>query len=326
MKKGEIIIYQGKNGEIALKGDLKKETLWASQAQIADLFGVDRSVVTRHIKNIFSDKELDKKVVSAKFAQTTPHGAIKGKTQTKDVMFYNLDIILAVGYRTNSKVAIEFRKWATKILREHITKGYTINKKVLAKNYDGFLQAVESVKKLLPSGGQVKAEDALELVKMFASTWLSLDAYDKLSLPKSGANKKRVSVTAEELKKAIEELKQDLQKKKEASNLFAQDRQKDSVAGIVGNVFQSAFGREMYATLEEKAAHLLYFFVKNHPFVDGNKRSGAFAFVWFLNKAGLLKKDRMTPEALTALTLLVAESDPKDKDKMIGLILQLLKR
>ena len=122
-------------GEIAFKGDLHKETLWATQAQIASLFAVDRSVVTTHMTNIFADKELNKKVVSAKFAQTTPHGAIPGKTQTKDVLFYNLDIILAVGYRTNSSVAISFRKWATKVLRQHITKGYTINKKRIVKNY-----------------------------------------------------------------------------------------------------------------------------------------------------------------------------------------------
>jgi prophage maintenance system killer protein len=182
------------------------------------------------------------------------------------------------------------------------------------------------VQKLLPNGAQVKAEDALELVKMFADTWLSLDAYDKASLPKSGASKKQTRVTAQELAEAIEQLKNDLLKKKEATELFARERNEDAISGIVGNVFQSVFGRDVYETLEEKSAHLLYFFVKDHPFTDGNKRSGAFAFVWFLNKAGLLRKDRITPEALTVLTLLVAESNPKDKDRVIGLILQLLKK
>lgn len=325
MKK-EIIIYQGKNGEIAFKGDIQKETLWASQAQIADLFGIDRSVVTKHIKNIFSDKELDERVVSAKFAQTTSHGAIKGKTQTKDVIFYNLDIILAVGYRTKSSMAVSFRQWATKILREHITKGYTINKKRIAKNYDEFLGAVESVRKLLSTGGQVKTEDALELIKMFADAWLSLDAYDKSGLPKTGATKRQVTINADELTEAIARLKLKLFEKKEATEIFAQERQKGVAAGIVGSVFQSAFGCDVYQTLEEKAAHLLYFFVKNHPFIDGNKRTGAFSFVWFLSKAGLLRRDKISPQALTALTLLVAESNPKEKDKMIGLILQLLKK
>jgi hypothetical protein len=129
----DIIIYQGKNGKIDFRGDAQGETLWASQAQIADLFGVERSVVTKHIKNIFADKELDKEMVSAKFAHTTIHGAIKGKTQTKDVAFYNLDIVLAVGYRVNSSMAIRFRQWATKTLSQHIIKGYTINKKQLIK-------------------------------------------------------------------------------------------------------------------------------------------------------------------------------------------------
>ncbi len=316
MKK-EIIIYQSKNGEIEFKGDIKKETLWASQSQIVELFGVDQSVVSRHVRNIFKDGEIDEKSNMQKM-----HIA----HSDKPVIFYSLDVILSVGYRTNSRVAVEFRKWATKTLRQHIVTGYTINKKRITKNYDEFVRAIESVQKLLPKNGNVKAQDALELVKMFADTWLSLDAYDKASFPKKGTTKKQAKITAKELENAIATLKYDLQKKEEATELFAQEKQKDAISGIVGNVFQSLFGRDAYETLEEKSAHLLYFFVKNHPFTDGNKRSGAFAFVWFLNKAGILHKDKMSPQALTALTLLVAQSDPKDKDKMIGLILQLLKK
>lgn len=316
MKK-EVIIYQTKRGEIEFKGDLQKETLWTTQAQIVDLFGVDQSVVSRHIRNIFKDGEIDEKSNMQKM-----HIA----NSDKPVAFYSLDVILAVGYRANSKVAIEFRKWATKTLRQHIIGGYTINRKRIAKNYDEFLRAVESVKKLLPAGGRVKAADALELIKLFANTWLSLSAYDKLALPKAGASKKQVLITAEELAKALAQLKSDLIKRREATELFGQEKDKNATAGIVGNVFQSIFGRDAYPALEEKAAHLLYFFVKNHPFTDGNKRSGAFTFVWFLHKAGLLRKERMSPEALTALTLLTAESNPKDKDRVIGLILQLLKK
>jgi len=322
MKK-EIIIYQSKQGEIEFRGDLHKETLWASLQQIADLFETDKSGISRHIKNIYQTGELEPKSTVAKIAivQTEGKRAVK-----REIEYYNLDLILSVGYRVNSKTATKFRQWATKTLRQHIILGYTINKKRIVNNYNKFLAAVETVKKLLPAGGQVKAEDALELVKMFANTWLSLDAYDKSSLPKSGSTKKQAKITAEELIKAIADLKRDLQKKKEATEFFAQDMQNGAISGIVGNVFQSVFGHDAYETIEEKAAHLLYFFVKNHPFTDGNKRSGAFVFVWFLNKAGLLRKDKMTPEALTALTLLVAESNPKDKDKIVGLILQLLKR
>ncbi|QQS61251.1 MAG: virulence RhuM family protein [Candidatus Moraniibacteriota bacterium] len=319
MKK-EIIIFQSKNGEIEFKGDLKKETLWASLQQIADLFGRDKSVISRHIKNIFKEEELHRDSVVAFFATTASDG------KTYQVEYFDLDVILSVGYRVNSVNATKFRQWATKTLRQHIVTGYTINKKRITKNYDEFLRAIESVQKLLPKNGNVKAGDTLELVKMFADTWLSLNAYDTSTFPKRGMTKKQAKITAKELENAIATLKYNLQRKEEATELFAQEKQKDAVSGISGNVFQSFFGRDAYETLEEKSAHLLYFFVKNHPFTDGNKRSGAFAFVWFLNKVGILHKDKMSPQALTALTLLVAESDPKDKDKMIGLILQLLKK
>jgi prophage maintenance system killer protein len=172
----------------------------------------------------------------------------------------------------------------------------------------------------------VGADDALELIKMFASTWLSLEAYDEETLPKTGSVKKRVSITGEHVHTALLKLREELMEKKEASELFGVEKQKESVAGIVGNVFQAFGGNDVYPTLEEKAAHLLYFMVKNHPFIDGNKRSGAFAFVWFLRRAKILNVAKMTPEALTSLTLLVAESDPKDKDRMIGLVLMLLKK
>jgi prophage maintenance system killer protein len=316
MKK-EFVIYQGKNGEIAFKGDVKKETIWASQAQIVALFDVDQSVVSRHIKNVFKDGEISEKSNMQKM-----HIA----NSDKPVVLYSLDVILAVGYRTNSKVAIGFRKWATKTLRTYLTQGFIIHPKQIAKNHEVFLQAVESVRKLLPSGGQIKAEDALELVKFFANTWVSLDAYDKSTLPQKGVSKKQVRITGHELSTAITALKRDLLKKGEATNLFAQERSRDAVEGIVGNVFQTVFGKDVYPTLEEKAAHLLYFIVKNHPFSDGNKRSGAFSFVWFLSRVGLLRTDRLTPEALTTLTLLVAESNPKEKERMIGLILLMLKQ
>jgi death-on-curing family protein len=319
MEKKEIIIYQAKNGEIEFKGDLQNDTLWANLQQIAELFDTDKSGISRHIKNIFKDEELERNSVVAFFATTASDG------KTYQVEYFNLDVILSVGYRVNSKTATKFRKWATKTLKDHIVNGYTINKKRISKNYDEFLQAVETVKKLLPNDNKVQASDALELVKMFANTWFSLDAYDKSLLPKTGASKKQALITAEELKEAIFELRENLISKKEASELFATDRVKDSIAGIVGNVFQSVFGQEVYETIEEKASYLLYFFVKNHPFVDGNKRSGAFAFIWFLNKSGIFNKNKISPEALTVLTLLVAESNPKDKEKVIGLILLLLK-
>ncbi|MFA6306013.1 MAG: Fic family protein, partial [Candidatus Gracilibacteria bacterium] len=163
------------------------------------------------------------------------------------------------------------------------------------------------------------------LIKMFANTWFSLDAYDKENFPKTGVTKKEFQLTAKELTEALSDLKIGLTKSGQAGDLFGIARKEQSMEGILGNVLQSFGGKDLYPTIEEKAAHLLYFTVKNHPFVDGNKRSGAFTFVWFLKQTGLLNPMRMTPEALTALTLLVAESNPKDKERMIGLILLILK-
>lgn len=318
-RKNTLAIYQTKSGAVELRGDVSHETLWASLDQIASIFGRDKSVISRHIKNIFIEGELKKSSVVALFATTAADG------KTYQVEYFNLDVIISVGYRVNSKQATQFRQWATKTLRRYITTGFVVNKKHVAKHYAAFLKAVESVQKLLPAGGRVDAESALELTKLFASTWFSLDAYDKAELPTQGATRKQVSFTASELGEALATFKTDLSRRHEAGDLFGADRGQGSIAGIVGNVFQALGGRDVYPTVEEKAAHLLYFIVKNHPFVDGNKRSGAFAFVWFLRKAGILDTGKLTPEALTALTLLVAESNPRHKDRLIGLVLQLLR-
>ncbi len=320
------IIFQAKNGAIELRGDITKETLWATQAQIAELFETERSVVTKHIKNIFKDSELDQEVVCAKIAHTTSHGALENKTQTREVSVYNLDIILAIGYRTNSAKAIEFRKWATKILKDHLVKGYTINKKVVQKNYEEFLKSVNEIKSLLPGENFSNTKNVLELVNTFAYTWLTLDSYDKESFNKIKTTKKKVSLTASELNYALLELKNDLIKKGEATEIFAVDRNKESLEGIIGNVMQSFGGGDMYASIEEKAVHLLYFMIKNHPFVDGNKRSGAFSFIWFLNKYKLLNKEKISPEALAAITLLIAESDPAHKERMVKLVMSLISK
>lgn len=320
--KNKIVIYQTKNGAIELREDVRTETMWATLQQIADLFDTDKSGISRHIRNIFDSEELDSKATVAKIAIVQKEGQ---REVSRDVDYYNLDMILSVGYRVNSKKATTFRQWATRTLHSHIVDGYTINKKRLSKNYNAFLKAVEQVRTLLPSGGTVGATDALELIKMFANTWFSLDAYDKESFPKIGITKIEFQLNANELNKALSDLRFNLIKNMQATDLFGTARSGHGLGGILGNVFQSFDGKDLYPTLEEKAAHLLYFVVKNHPFIDGNKRSGAFAFVWFLKKAGLLNPIRITPEALTALTLLVAESNPKDKDRMIGLILLILK-
>jgi len=285
-QQNQLMIYQTKSGKIEFRGDFDRDTVWGTQQQIAEVFNIDRTVVTKHINKILKDKEIDGKSNVQKM-----HIA----NSDKPIKLYSLDVILAVGYRTNSSKAIAFRIWATKTLKQHLLQGYTINKKSIGNNYQKFMQAVEDVKALLPAESAVSAKDVLELINIFASTWFSLNAYDT----------KLVYFTGEELAIALQDLKRTLIAKKQATELFAHETNEDMVGGIVGNVLQSFGKKDVYPTIEEKAAHLLYFMVKNHPFIDGNKRSGAFSFVWFLKKARVLGTS-LTPEALTALTLLVA--------------------
>ncbi|HEY4509941.1 MAG TPA: virulence protein RhuM/Fic/DOC family protein [Candidatus Paceibacterota bacterium] len=312
----QIVIYQTPSGAIELRGDFDKETVWATQAQIANVFQIERSVATKHIRNILKDKEISEKSNVQK---------MHIPNSDKPTAFYSLDIILAVGYRANSKRAIEFRQWATKTLHEHITRGYTINRARIAENYEAFMKAVTDIQMLLPEQITLDPKTILELIKEFASTWVSLDAYDKEALKIVGTTKKAIRLTGEELTDAIQTLRAELAKKGEATEIFAQEREKGSVEGIVGNVMQSFGGNPLYASIEEKGAHLLYFMVKNHPFTDGNKRSGAFAFVWFLRKFRTKGSRNINPASLTALTLLIAESDPKKNEQMVALVTQLLK-
>lgn len=322
-KMTEIVIYKTKSGTIDLKIDIEKETLWATQSQIASVFDVNPQAITKHLKNIYHEGELSRSATCSKMEQVQNEGARLVKRQ---VEVYNLDAIISVGYRINSKTGTKFRQWATKILQTHIIEGFTINKSRILKNYKAFLIAVDSMKNVLPEAGGFDKSHTIEIIKIFADTWFSLDAYDKEALPKFGRSKKQIIVTAQYLANALSELKKFLIAKKEASQLFGQENNPGSFGAIIGNIFQSFNGKDLYPANEEKAAHLLYFMVKNHPFIDGNKRCGAFAFVWFLKKAGILDLSRFTPQALTALTLLIAESNPAHKKNMIGLILMLLKR
>lgn len=318
----KMVIYQTKSGALELRGDIEKETVWASLDEISIVFGRDKSVISRHLKNIYKEGELQQVSTVAKNATVQLEGK---RNVTREIEYYNLDAIISVGYRVNSKVATEFRQWATKTLREHITKGYTINPKRVAQNYDVFMKAVSDVQVLLPEHVTLDPKTILELIKEFASTWVSLDAYDKETLTLKGVTKKKVNLVGADLLAAISELKRELIKKGEATELFANERREGSIEGIVGNVMQSFAGKAVYSTAEEKAAHLLYFMVKNHPFSDGNKRSGAFAFVWFLRKIGIKGAKNINPTALTAITLLIAESNPNKKEQMVALITTMLR-
>ncbi len=319
----ELVIYQTKSGALELRGDFTNDTLWATQAQIAEVFGVTPQNVTMHLRNIYKDGELDQVSTCKESLQVQREGK---RQVSRQVTFYNLDIMIAVGYRVNSVTGTQFRQWATKTLRQHIVDGYTINPDRVSQNYATFMKAVQQVQAVLPAGEVMDGKEVLELVRLFADTWFSLDAYDKELLAPAKVSKKKVALTASELIDSLGVLKKELVKKGEATDNFAQARGQQSLEGIVGNVMQSFGGQAVYPTVESKAAHLLYFIIKNHPFVDGNKRSGAYAFVWFLRKARVLDTKRLTPTALTALTLLIAESNPKDMEKVVSLVALLISR
>lgn len=310
----ELAIFQTNSGSIEVRTDAKNATVWLTQADLSSIFEKDQSVISRHLKNIFKDGEVEEKSNMQKM-----HIA----NSDKPVTFYSLDIVLAVGYRTNSAKAIKFRKWATQILKQHITQGYTINQKVLENNKKQFLKTLNDLKILTQSTDILAVNDILSLIESFSDTFFSLENYDKNNFPKNG-NISEVTTSATDLKNDLQILKEELIKKGEATKLFAQEKQKGSLEGIFGNVFQSIYEQDAYPSIEEKAAHLLYFIVKNHPFNDGNKRSGAFAFIWLLQKANYNFMHQISPQTLTTLTLLIALSSPEEKEKMIGLVLLIL--
>ena len=321
-KKGEIIIYKTSKNEVDLKVRFENETVWLTQAEIAELFGKDRTVITKHIKNIFADKEINLKSNVQKM-----HIA----NSDKPVEFYSLDVILAVGYRTNSARAIHFRKWATSVLKKYLLQGYTINEKRLLEAREKFneLQTVisflrEKSKKELLNG---QAGEILNLLSDYSKTLTILEQYDKGQLKESKGGKTKFVLKYDDCLKIIAELKKELVMKKEASDLFGNERD-GSFEGIIKGLYQSFGGKELYSSIEDKASHLLYFIIKDHPFSDGNKRSAAFLFVYFLDKTDFLFKKngerKINDNALVALALLVAESDPKEKDVMVKIIKNLI--
>lgn len=318
MADNSLIIYQASTGAIELPIDATSETIWATQKQIAEVFGVDVRTVNEHLRNIFNTEELNESAVIRKFRITASDG------KAYNTQHYNLDAIISVGYRINSKNATAFRKWATRTLQGFITDGYLINPARIEYNRSQFTKALEDLKLLSTTTPVLGTTETTDLALAFASTWFSLDAYDKSELPASGTTRQALTLGANDLQAELVHLKARLIRDDEATELFATERDEGGLHALFKDIFQTFDGADVYPTVEEKAAHLLYFTVKNHVFVDGNKRSGAYAFVWFLQKTGLLNTHEISPQALTAITLLVAESDPKDKDRMIGLILLLL--
>lgn len=313
----EIIIFDGDSSAVEVR--LEGESLWLSLQQIAILFERDKSVISRHLRNIFATDELVREAVVAKNATTAADG------KTYQVEYYNLDAIISVGYRVNSSRATRFRQWATRVLREHLTQGYSLNEHRLAlRGVAELEQAVELLGQTLTRQHLVSdiGQEVIGLILGYARTWRLLQDYDEnaLGLP-AGAQPARGILSVDEARRALDALGAELRSRGEASVLFARDRG-DGLAAILGNLEQTMFGDALYRTREERAAHLLYFVIKNHPFSDGNKRSGAFLFLLYLRQEGM--QLTLNEQGLTALTLLIAESDPKSKDLMVRLVMNLV--
>ncbi len=307
--KGEIILYQAKDGKVTLEVNLQRETVWLAQKQIAELFKTERSVITKHLHNIFKNRELNKDSVCAFFAHTARDGKVY---QTK---FYNLDAIISVGYRVNSSRATQFRIWATNILKKYLIDGYVLNERRLHEQKRK-LEALQKAIRLIHNvKGRKELEykeamGLLEVISDYSYALELLDDYDARRLKISGTSKvEKVRLTYEEALKAVRQLK----KKFGSSGLFGQEKDK-SFKSSISSIYQTFDRKELYPSIEEKAANLLYFIVKNHSFVDGNKRIAASMFLWFLKKNKLLYKEdgakRIPDNALVALTLMIAESNP----------------
>lgn len=321
-----VKLFESADGNLSLEVRLEEDTVWLSSEQMASLFDRERSVITKHIKNVFKEGELEANSTCAKFAQVQKEG---GREVTREIEFYNLDVIISVGYRVKSARGVLFRKWATQTLRQHLVQGYTLNQQRFEENALTLEKALELVRKTArsPELNTDAGRGLVEIVSRYTQTFLWLQRYDEGLLNEPDGQSGGLLPTTEEATYKLQQLKQSLIAKGEATALFAQSRG-DGLDAILGNLNQSVFGEPAYPTIESKAAHLLYFVVKNHPFSDGNKRSGAFLFVDFLhiNKRLFNKKGEVVinDTGLAALTLLVAESDPKQKDILIKLIMNML--
>jgi prophage maintenance system killer protein len=325
MRPVDVEVYQNEEGSIALKVPVQWESVWLNANQMAQLFGRDKSVISRHVRNVFQEGELEEGATVAKFATVQNEG---DRQVSRQVAHYNLDVVISVGYRVKSQQGVRFRQWATSLLRDHLVKGYTVDQKRLAENVDELSKALELVRR---SAGRIhhaaEGRGLVDVISRYTQTFLWLQQYDEGRLAEPEGQRGGRLMSLDEAQSALAELKTQLMDKGEATALFAMDKG-SGLASIWGALGQSAFGEDVYPSVESKAAHLLYFVVKNHPFTDGNKRSAAFLLVCFLNGNGRLFNAEGEPvineAGLAALTLLVAESDPKEKDTVIRLILNLL--
>lgn len=311
----EVVIF--KNGELELEVTVSenRENVWLSQDQMATLFDVDRSRVTRHIKNIYDDNELVENSTCAENALVQTEGKRKVK---RTIKIYNLDMILAVGYRVKSPNGIIFRKWATSILKDYMIKGYAINQKRL----DALHKTVEIQTRILASTLELDEKEVLNVIETYANALSLLDDYDHGLLSKPEGTDSIYRLSYQECRELIDKMKFD-------SDVFGVEKEEGKLKGILAAVYQNVFGQELYPSIEEKAANLLYFLIKDHPFADGCKRIGATIFLEFLNKNNHLIIEGtpiISNSALVAITLMIAESRPEEKETMISLVMNFLSK
>jgi prophage maintenance system killer protein len=327
MEENQIVIYQTDNGQTAIDVRVENETVWLSQAQMADLFQKDRSDISRHINNVFKEGELDRKVVCANFAHTTQHGAIKGKTQNKGVILYNLDVIISVGYRVKSQRGVQFRQWANKILKEFLIKGYVVNERIHHKQIVELRQLVGMLGRAIQNQPLLSNDETNALFEVVTDYTYALDTldnydYQRLTIEKT-TKEESFHATYENAMQEIDNLRERFG----GSVLFGNEKD-DSFKSSIGQIYQTFGGVELYPSVEEKAATLLYLVTKNHSFSDGNKRIAATLFLWFLNNNGILYREdgskRLADNTLVALTLMIAESKPEEKDVMVKVVVNLI--
>ncbi|MDA3909487.1 MAG: virulence protein RhuM/Fic/DOC family protein [Sulfurimonas sp.] len=324
----EVLIYTDENGEINLDVSLENETVWLSQKQMGELLDKNTKTINEHIKNIYKEQELEENSTIRKF-QTVQ---VEGKREVKrDVNYYNLDVIISVGYRVKSKRGTQFRIWATKILKEYLIEGYSINqKRFQQKQLNELSSTIELIKNSLENKNieNDEAKGLFDIINNYAKSWSILQSYDEDSLASiQGTTQHRFTLEYKEIKQAIEQLKSQLIKRGEATPLFGNEKD-DSLEGIIGNIYQTFGGDDLIPSVEAKAGNLLYYIIKDHPFSDGNKRIGSFLFILFLSRNNLLYKPngelRINDNALVSLALLTATSDPKQKELMVKLVVNLL--
>lgn len=312
---GEIIIYEAPDGTVELDVRLERNTLWLSMNQLATLLDRDKSVISRHLNKIFRGGELNRRATVAKNATVQIEGGREVKRETE---YFNLDAIISVGYRVNSKRGTQFRMWATRVLRDHILQGYTVHKARLRDLNQAIKLVTDTVKHRDLSGDEAKA--LLAVVGDYSRAFNLLNEYDqqRVSKPKT-AGKVVHPLTYEEALHIVGQLRDQFSE----SSVFGVEKDK-GLAAALGAVMQSAGGQDVYPSLEEKAAHLLYFLIKNHAFVDGNKRIAAALFLWFLDKNHALDKKVISDGALVSITLMIAESRPDEREPMVRIIMHLI--